>query len=203
MDEALVVQTRYRPRAASDRCFEMLASLGFKTVKASGHADVGFAKNVVFSKALHNRREEKALVHIDDDMHFSPQDVRELVAGCLKKNRPVSGAYVSDEGTPVLMKWGNKFLTGTGFFAVPFDTLEELARQSQSLMYKGNQVWALTWSGPGHGSWLSSDYRLCSRLGGVELLPIAVGHVKETILRPTDEQINKWRELGDQAVQNA
>jgi len=76
--------------------------------------------------------------------------------------------------------------------------LVALKEKSQLIPVLDYMAHVFTWSGIGQPSlgepleWISEDYRLCMRLGGVHLLPIALGHVKKRVLYPSEQNISDF-----------
>lgn len=157
----------------------------------SGKADVSTARNESLTAALSLRRpKEKVLVLIDDDMVFSVEQYDRIVADCMEHGGPVSACYVRDDSQLAFVKADGKWLGGLGFFACPFELMEDLAQRSPRVALEGgSSCFAFTHTGPMGEAWVTSDIRLCYRLGGVKILPWGVGHAKYRVLVPTEKQI--------------
>jgi len=57
--------------------------------------------------------------------------------------------------------------------------LLDLESKAEKFWFMDRELTAFTWSGPQDGEWVSEDYRLSMNLGGVHLMPVAVGHIKD------------------------
>lgn len=142
------------------------------------------------SREFDARRRDMILM-VDDDMQFQPDQAQELVnhARCtgvaasamyatLASSLAASAMDVQRAGEP------RRWLTGLGLIAIPAVLLLELERDSERFeMLNGTNV-AFTSSGAKNGRWMSEDFTLTERLGGVHLLPIAVGHLKTIPIYP-------------------
>ncbi len=166
------------------------------------------------------------LLLVDDDMLFQPEVVQELVSHCRMHQRAVSAAYVTNRGGLAAMPMpdGKGWLVGLGLIAIPMVKLVELAARSTKCSTVNKEaLFELTWTGSpkrtmGHSGpfaeggitvdqidglvpWLSEDYRLCYRLGGVDMLPLKAAHLKMRALLPNDVQLDAIRaETGPKLV---
>jgi hypothetical protein len=102
-----------------------------------------------------------------------------------------------------LCPFPGKWITGLGFLAIPRAALLALADDSPAFEWRAGQMaWAFCESkvhylGDGEQQrtmWIGEDYCLCLRLGGVDLLPIAVGHLKTVPLTADEETLRRIRE---------
>lgn len=186
---ALVCATN-RPMAPEARAsIDRLRDLGVAYLEQRGFTDVALARNVSLTRAVGLIGQEYVLM-VDDDIVFTPDQAEELLSAVHPAN-PCSGVYVMPDGyiAAIPTHRANRWLTGLGFFGVRRSQLADLARRSELCRLRPGDFIAFTWSGPGShggqlGQWLSEDFRLCARLGGVSLLPIGVGHVKSRVLMP-------------------
>lgn len=166
-----------------------------------GSSDVAFARNVMLSLLVESMRADASrnvALLIDDDMVFSLQQALQLCAHAHGFGRAASGIYPTAIGelaaSSALCPFPERWITGLGFFAIPRAALLQLADESPSFAWtEGRTLWEFTNSAlhelRGQPVWLGEDYWLCIRLGGVDLLPIAVGHLKTIPLYADDETI--------------
>lgn len=133
---------------------------------------------------------------VDDDMVFTTEDVKALVSNAMQKGVASSAAYVNADGVTLMAApWKDgRWLTGLGLLAVPMNLLMALRDSSQQFVNKALQRRAFAFCNAGmvDDVWMSEDFQLCTRLGGVELLPVAVGHIKKRVLKPTHEQVAEF-----------
>ncbi len=132
---------------------------------------------------------------VDDDMVFTLDQAQELVTHARETGVGASAMYATMNGTlaatrlftppPEQQRW----LVGLGLLAIPGALLQKVAKASPSFDIHGEQQAEFTWSATMRGRWYSEDYTLCRRLGGVHLLPIAVGHLKTIPLYPAEETV--------------
>lgn len=195
MKKVAVAVASNRPiPAPTQQALAELRSAGASYHSVEGSSDVAFARNVMLSLLVHQMRadpsREVALL-VDDDMVFNVAQARELCAHAIAKQCAASAAYptavaeiaANSRLCPVPGKW----LTGLGFFAIPRAALFALADASPAFDWRpGINLWEFTTSslhelchlGAPEMYWIGEDYWLCIRLGGVDLLPISVGHLK-------------------------
>lgn len=143
----------------------------------------------------------------DDDMVFSPETVSQLVHYSQILKHPVSAIYVLSNfaaaaspyaDVPVVGEpWmSRRWLCGLGLMAMPVKTIRELKTKSSCVSANDLTMTAFTWTGeePGESAWYSEDTRLCKRLGGAILAPLAAGHLKMQELRPNGSSIERIRQ---------
>lgn len=188
-------------------CLMALMNAGAQLVQQTGSADVALARNMALTMALRslvtlNRSEKLApaehfdtVLMVDDDMVFTLAQAQELVTHARETGVGASAMYATMNGTlaatrlftppPEPQRW----LVGLGLLAIPGALLQKVAKASPAFDIHGEQQAEFTWSATMRGRWYSEDYTLCRRLGGVHLLPIAVGHLKTVPLYPHEETV--------------
>lgn len=203
MKRVLVVCSTVRMVDATREAISRVMAAGATYVQQSGSSDVTIARNLALTAACRTLRDKPELdvvLLVDDDMVFTTQDVVTITEHVRASKHAASGAYVNLRGQltvnlykPELGLW----LAGLGFLAVHRELLLDVERMSHEINYSGTRFFAFTEScairDPGTGlyHWSSEDLTLCRRFGGVELLPIAVGHVKPVPMYPDAESIAK------------
>lgn len=224
MKQTIIVCSSNRPIQDQTRqAIEELERHGAQLLLQTGSADVAFARNMALSGALrfavtankelavsatHPGTERRApfdtILMVDDDMVFSLEQAQTLLAHARKTGFAASAMYATMRGslaatrlyTPPAMV--QRWLVGLGLLAIPFPALQELARRSRVFEAFGTEHVEFTWSAALGDCWCAEDYTLCRRLGGVHLLPVAVGHMKTIPIYPdaeTIECIRKGRRL--------
>lgn len=179
----------------------LLASIGagVGVAKWEGASDVVFARNISLSKAsealLNNLKRFDTLLMVDDDIVWSVEQAQALVDHTRKTGRPASGCYVMKDGRVAAHFDGNGWQVGLGFLAIPSRLVLDMYASSRRFRdANGNPAREFTKSGvegdnPEEGEWKGEDYWLTRRLGGVDLLPIAVGHIKPIVLYPSPNKL--------------
>ena len=134
---------------------------------------------------------------LDDDITFSKFQAEMLVSIAWNNKRATSGLVMTGEqgkeqpAAMVYDKEKNLFLTGLGALAIPTPIVKNYLLNCDMMTHPASELplYCATWSGPdldqppANRMWLSEDYRLCKRLGGVHLAAsLAFGHVKERII---------------------
>jgi hypothetical protein len=174
-----------------------LEAAGAGVVDQSGSAEVSLARNLALSRALDIVRKPDAkpfdvILMVDDDMVFSLRAAEVVVAHARATGLPVSACYALANGRlPFERLASGRFMGGLGFVAVPVAALVSLATRSNVISTDdGAQFWEFTCStselrenGAGR-RWLPEDYRLTRAFGGVDLLPLAIGHLKPKVVVP-------------------
>lgn len=135
---------------------------------------------------------------VDDDMVFTVDQAQELVTHARATGIAASAIYATTLATVAATRLPalgpDRWLTGLGLLAIPSQLLLELERDSESFTLYDQTHTAFTWSRAEGGAWMSEDYTLCKRLGGVHLLPIGVGHLKTFPIYPDEETIASIRD---------
>ena len=193
---------------SSNRLMEHQTTVAIQDLinRGAGHieqretGDVSLARNLALTmatEALQNGPHEAVLM-IDDDMVFGHEHVEMVVRHALEREVATSACYVlSDTRLAATHLAGDRWLTGLGFLCIPRPLLLALASQSTRFRaHRSSKDWTIEFTRScadllvdGELHWDPEDYRLTRRLGGVELLPIAVGHMKKRILLPDQNKL--------------
>lgn len=159
---------------------------------------------------------------VDDDMLFEPKHAQRLVDHTRIFGRAASAMYATlygtiaasrfsdyepdDEGTIAVLKASGvqpqRWVSGLGLLAITARQVLELEAALPKFLFPDLSTaehthienTAFTQSGAKNGEWWSEDYTLCERLGGVHLIPIAVGHLKTIPIYPDQETVRKIRD---------
>ena len=187
-----------------ETCRELQQAGAMRLVE-TGSTDVALARNRALSFACEKLREypeRDVVLMLDDDMAV-PLDTAERVVSVARELGVATSAIYATKGSKLAgCRWAEKpgrWLVGLGCVAVPSRLLLELEERSDSFEFAGHFFSQFTWSAAEQGQWIGEDYRLCRRLGGVLLLPVAVGHVKKGELWPDDETIAEVKRLNEEA----
>lgn len=174
-----------------------MKATGLPHYTVQGVSDTALARNLCFSSALNmletGQLDVDVLVFVDDDMTFTPEGVSQLVDSARTMNEAVSAFYLLADGRGAARcikkadDWVNaRWYAGLGLMAVPVARLRALRDESEKLKAQKDlpPIYAMTWSGPHEGEWMSEDYRFCHRLGGIIVAPIGAGHLKMQPILP-------------------
>lgn len=148
------------------------------------------------------RPEYDTILMVDDDMSFTVDDAQALVNHTRQFSTPASAMYCTEDkrlaASLLRHDVGDRprWLTGLGLLAIPAWQLLKLEQESEEFQMIDAPYRAFTSSGARGGAWRGEDFTLCERLGGVHLLPIAIGHLKTVAIIPDDESINIVRAGG-------
>ena len=224
MNRTIVVLSRNRPiQDRTRQCIDAMMRAGAAYLEQTGCADVALARCDALTQACNslrqlNERSARAVppagIHpaaeatwkpppprdtvlmVDDDMVFSNDQAQALIDCSRETGVAVSAVYATLATTVAATRIAgtDRWLSGLGLIAIPAGRLFELEHESETFAIKERSYVAFTWCGPEKNAWYSEDYRLCQRLGGVYLLPIAVGHLKVLPIYPDDETIAAIRE---------
>lgn len=215
MKNTLIVTVSNRePVREFQTTVDELRRLGALYQKAPGWSDIAQARAVALSiscNILRDRPDRDVLLCIDDDMCMQPETAQDLVNVARLSGEACSGVYAAAEhdgqsGTiagrrmtaPELErtgKPGNRWLMGMGCMAIPAALLLKVEQESRPFQLRGQTLREMTWSAVEGAEWCSEDYRFCLRLGGVRVLPLAVGHKKPYVLWPDPATLDEIREL--------
>jgi hypothetical protein len=158
-------------------------------------ADVACARNIAFSIACEQMRVHQhfnVVLCVDDDMEFSAEVAQELVDAARLEQVAAAAVYGTVAQMVAAEPWPEKpgrFQAGLGLLAIPRDALLKLEQESETFELQGAAISEFVWCCAEAGLWVSEDYRLCRRLGGVNLLPVKAGHIKKSTIWPSDETI--------------
>lgn len=190
-DVLIVVSTNRGIDRQTEECINPIVLERAELIKQMGTSDVALARNIALTVASQVLRENKNLVTvlmIDDDMTFEKVDAYRVIEQSQKTKLPVAGAFVTQRGTLAAKPFTKtKWQTGLAFLAIPSDMILELWNKSKSVMAP-EATKVFTWSGEDYGEWVPEDYRLCRRLGGVNILPVSIGHLKNIAVFPPSEE---------------
>lgn len=190
-------------RGLEAETFQSVEACKAPFVRVQGVADVALARNRALTLAVEEAQQSGAdtIVLLDDDMVFTPEQVNELVEHSRSLHTAVSAMYVLKGGDLAASRHGTvpvvgepwmsqRWLCGLGLMAIPLHSLLKLAHESEQVSADGT-ITAFTWTGTQGAVWMSEDCRLCERLGGAILAPVAVGHVKKMTLIPDAQSVQK------------
>lgn len=216
MKQTLIVTSSNRHMESNTRDgIDICCHLGARWVRQTLSADVAFARCRALTMAaqliMKAERPVDVVLMIDDDIDFDARRAQRLVDECRARNRPCSGVYATLSGTPAAAPFRSTgkhhtWLVGLGFLTIPalevlrlYDESPEFAYLSSSNGKVHRQLFReFTWSGARDGVWKAEDYNLCERLGGVDLLPIEVGHLKTIPLGPSKSVIDQLKKADDE-----
>lgn len=190
------------------QCIQALIDKGAQFInEPKGCSDVALARNIGLTLAS-NRLQEyvflDTVLMIDDDMFFSVGDAERIIKES-KTGVPASGACVTSDGKffgkPISK---TKWACGLAFMAIPRQIILDMAARSKIIeLDKGGKCLVFTWNGANDKSWCGEDQRLCHRMGGVQVLPIRIGHLKIIPIYPANEgqekELDIWmnKQLGN------
>lgn len=181
-----------------------LRKAGAQLLHESGSSCVTFARNRALSLACEALRgacaDRDTILMLDDDMQVSLETAQLVVDATRLNGIPAAAAYATVVGTLAASRWHDApqpepeapiklWRTGLGCLAIPAKLLLELERDSASFAMRGKVYSEFTWTGAEAGEWVAEDFRLCMQLGGVQLLPLAVGHIKKWPIWPDDDTL--------------
>lgn len=197
----LVISSNREWEHETKESVQVLRSAGAKLLHESGSSCVTFARNRALSLACEALRgacdDCDTVLMLDDDMQVSLEAAQLVVEATRLTGVPAAAAYATIVGTLAATRWHDAptskveklWLTGLGCLAIPVPRLLELERESASFAMRGKVYSEFTWTGAEAGEWVAEDFRLCMQLGGVQLLPLAVGHIKKWPIWPDDDTL--------------
>lgn len=198
----LVVATNRAMDSRTQSSLNAVRMAGAAQLITEGSSDVAIARNISLSMAvrtmeMHPDRDVALLV--DDDMVFSVDQAAALCTYVAEKGVPASAVYSTAIGeiaaSSSLSPTPGKWLTGFGFLGVPRAVLFALAERVPKFKWKnGEELYCFTDSAlhelhDGVTRWIGEDYWFCYQLGGIDLLPIDVGHLKTVPLFASEETL--------------
>jgi len=202
----VIASNRAQP---NDRLFKSLASFaahGTAIVHHVGTTDVALARNISLTLACSVLEQGKhnVVLMLDDDMVFDDAHVVEVLKHVFESGRPTSACYVTASGALAANRKNGKWFTGLGFLAIPTRLLLELGTNSRKFFCRTGGLEHLeiiefteariVERPDGRNEWQGEDYVFCERLGGVDLVPVAVGHLKPQVLQPSAEHLKPFLE---------
>ncbi len=201
MKNTLIVMSSNRETEPGTRdSLQQLRRAGAGFMKQEGVPDVAMARCQALSFACDALRgpaaDRDVVLMMDDDMLVDVDAAQAVVTQARDRRCATSAAYSTRLATLAGMRWKEspikgRWLVGLGCVAIPRHLLFDLEAISETFELQGKSLTAFTWCGPENGLWIAEDYRLSMRLGGVELLPIGVGHIKKTPLFPDDDTLSR------------
>jgi hypothetical protein len=200
MNKTIILCTHNRPiHAQTVISIRALNQAGAALIDhADAPTDVTLGRNLGLSAVCDNLDRMPAIdtvLMVDDDMVFTIDDAGRLVEHTRLHRVAASAMYATTAGALAACRLDNgQWMTGLGLLAIPADLLLALRGRSQPFEFFEETRYAFTSSGACGGHYLSEDFMLCKNLGGVDLLPIPVGHMKQAALYPDDETVAAIRE---------
>jgi len=201
MKGTLIVMSSNREMEPETRgSLQVLRRAGAGFMLQSGIPDVAMARCLALTFACEALRADAAdrdvVLMLDDDMEVELEAAQAVVTQARIHKCATSAAYATRNSALAGTRWkeaprSGRWLVGLGCVAIPKRLLFELEAETERFEQDKRSISAFTWCGPEKGVWIAEDYRLSMRLGGVVLLPIAVGHVKKTTLLPDDETLER------------
>lgn len=201
MKGTLIVMSSNREMEPETRAsLQVLRRAGAGFLLQAGVPDVAMARCQALSFACEALRGDAAdrdvVLMLDDDMEVDLDAAQAVVTQARIRKCATAAAYATKMSTLAGTRWKEspipgRWLVGLGCVAIPSRLLLHLEKRSESFEIQGKVYSAFTWCGPEKGTWVAEDYRLSIRLGGVDLLPIAVGHIKKATLLPDDETLQR------------
>lgn len=189
MKSTLVLCTHNRPiESLTWQALRVLEAAGARLIDhLQAPSDVTLARCLGLSSVCRALRDYPGrfdvVLMVDDDMVFTLQQALSVVEHARRHSVPTSACYATQDGKLAAMPCPaveNRWLVGLGFLAVPSADLLALETKSERWEFGTG----FTSSGAHLGRYWSEDYTLCSRLGGVVLLPLGVGHIKQVTIYP-------------------
>jgi len=199
----LVVATNRAMDSRTQSCMNAVRMAGAAQLITEGSSDVAIARNISLSMAVRTMEmhpDRDVALFVDDDMVFSVEQAAALCVYVAEKGVAASAVYSTSIGEVAanseLSPTAGKWLAGFGFLAVPRAALFAMAERVPKFQWKnGQDLYCFTDSAlheiQGVTRWVGEDYWFCYQLGGVDLLPIAVGHLKTIPLFASDETLQK------------
>lgn len=176
------------------RCIDSVCELGAGRLELTGCADVALARNLLMTKALESAPAEVTVfLLVDDDMSFSRAQAELVVGECLERERPVSAIYATNSAAMAHTRRSDgTWLSGLGFMAVQRAHLVRMAEALGTVSaINGNAIHPFCQSAARAHAWFSEDYWFCDLMGGVDLLPMAVAHLKKIPLTADAHTIDR------------
>lgn len=196
MKTTLVVRSSNRPiDQQANTCVLVLASAGAGLIDQSGCSEVSFARNQALSMALQvlkkSDRTFDMVLMVDDDIVFDLKTALAVVGSARASGVACSACYALANGNiAVELLPSGRFMTGLGFLAIPAPLLLRVAESAPVfLTNEKTEVVEFTRSTSedcpdGTRRWMPEDFYLTRLLGGAQLLPVAVGHLKTRAVQP-------------------
>lgn len=180
-----------------------LVRLGAEVKLASKISDIAGGRSWLLTESLEyaEATDRDVILCIDDDMDFTTRDAEVVIEHARRTGIAASACYMTEEGNLAGCRFvPRRHLVGLGFCAIPVRLLRNVASRVPYVQFAGKRrIYAFCESRAhvGDDEWRAEDYDLCRKLGGVDLLPIAVGHIKAIALVPCPEDVARcttWEE---------
>ena len=218
MNRTIVICSYNRPiQAQTQELINRMVKVGAAYVPQTGSADVAMARNFALTGACRAYRHLNKLIAeaaaagkptrerfdtilmVDDDMLFELEQAQELLEHVRSSGVAASALYATMNGGIAALPWqhqtepngDSRWLTGLGLLAIPAEHVLRLEADSERFPSLNGEQVAFTSSQCRGGKWYSEDFELCRRLGGVHLLPLAIGHLKTIPIYPDEETVRR------------
>lgn len=201
----VIASNRAQPNDSLFKNLAGFAARGTAIIHHVGTTDVALARNVslTMAHAVLQQQKHDMVLMLDDDMVFNDSHVNAILGAAAQSMRPTSACYVMASGALAARRRNRKWLTGLGFLAIPSDVLCALADDSPRfkcpLDGAINQLEIIEFTGTrivthedGTREWQGEDFVFCERLGGINLAPVSVGHLKPKVLQPSPDHIKAF-----------
>lgn len=176
------------------RCIDSVCELGAGRLELAGCSDVALARNMLMTRALESAPDDVTVFLLaDDDMSFSRAQAELVVGECLERERPVSAIYATNSAAMAhTRRPDGTWLSGLGFMAVQRAHLQRVAEAMGTVVgINGAALYPFCQCGPKGKGWFSEDYWFSDLMGGVDLLPMAVAHLKKIPLTADAHTIDR------------
>lgn len=203
----VIASNRAQPNDSLFKNLAGYAARGSAIIHHVGTTDVALARNIslTLAYAVLKQNQHDVVLMLDDDMVFSESHVNTILAAASTSKRPTSACYVMASGALAARRRNGRWLTGLGFLAIPSKVLLELGDASPRFkcpldgavnhldIIEFTQT-RITTLENGTREWQGEDFVLCERLGGINLAPVSVGHLKPQVLQPSPDHIKAFLE---------
>lgn len=167
-----------------------------------GLPDQSKARSMAFDQALRATAVGEAtridtILALDDDMVVEPKGIQTLVDHSRETQHCCSAVAINAEGKlcarplpQLVLVPGNPtlWLTGLACMAIPRTRMAKI--QERLPITAGIHEWCRTGSHPDFpDEWVPNDFWFCHHWGGVLLLPVGVGHLKQMTMWPDERMI--------------
>ncbi len=187
-------------RGVATRTTALLSQLqgaGARVLVRDGMSDLSLARNLTMTEvcAVVRKEGQRVVLLVDDDMVWDIGTVERLCRTFddqqLKARSAVYATGDSRVAATRIAVQPDVWLTGLGLFAVDAESLLTLgARLGAVRGPHGKPVVPFCVAGPYNGRWVSEDYCLGLRLGGVQLdHTCPAGHIKPVPLWPDEDTL--------------
>lgn len=194
MNDAKVVVVTSSRLGVSKNFFDRIKSIEGLTgfIETVGITDVALARNTALTEAIKSKSD--IVLMLDDDMHIDVEVIDKLVKRV--HNIPLSAYYCDANGDATFSKLRDIVVCGLGCLAIPMPNLKALAEECITFKVRGKIIKEFTscrcipveTEDTHTFLWLSEDYTLTKRLGGVSVqLDLKLGHNKIAPIFPKDE----------------